>query len=119
MKSRYGVSMNTYGYVLPGAVKLARLPALGPEAKRRLKWIDHYHRCRNARLTCRHFDLPPKSFYKWLKRYQQSGLTGLENRSRRPKTVRQSAVALEKINAASLSDERRTPNSPSTRSTRF
>jgi putative transposase len=98
MKGRYGVSMNTYGYVLPGAVKLARIPVMSPEAKRRLKWIDHYHRCRNARLTCRHFDLPPKSFYKWLKRYQRLGLKGLENQSRRPKTVRRSAIPLEQIN---------------------
>jgi transposase InsO family protein len=107
MKGKYGVSMNTYGHVLPGAIKLARIPVMSSEAKRRLKWIDHYQQSHNARLTCRHFDLPPKSFYKWLKRYQLLGLKGLENQSRRPKTFRQSAIPLEQIDTVI---KRRTEN---------
>ncbi len=98
MKGKYGVSMNTYGSVLPGAAKLARISAVSSVAKRRLKWIDHYHQYHNGRLTCRHFDLPPKTFYKWLKRFNELGLKGLEDQSRRPKTVRQSAIPIEQIN---------------------
>ena len=45
MKGRYAsVSMSTYGAILPGAARLARLPAEPSEtAKRRLKVIQWYH----------------------------------------------------------------------------
>jgi len=40
---------------------------LSKEARMRLRWIEHFHRCGNARMTCRHFAISPTTFYKWLK----------------------------------------------------
>jgi putative transposase len=63
---------------------------LSAEARRRLKWMDYYQRCgRNARLTCRHFDLSPQTFYRWRGRYNPRDLATLEGRSRRPRRLRQ------------------------------
>ncbi len=38
----------------------------------------------NIRQLCRQMHISPKTGYKWLKRYRQSELAGLENQSRRP-----------------------------------
>jgi transposase InsO family protein len=52
--------------------------------------MDYYYsHGRNARLTCRHFDLTPQTFYRWLRRFDRWDLTSLEDRSRRPHHVRQ------------------------------
>jgi transposase InsO family protein len=51
--------------------------------------MDYYQRHgKNARLTCRHFDISPQTFYRWLRRYNPNRLQCLENRSRRPRRVR-------------------------------
>lgn len=42
------------------------------------------HEGSNRRELCRRFEISPKTGYKWLKRYEQSGMAGLEDRSRRP-----------------------------------
>jgi transposase InsO family protein len=42
----------------------------------------------NARLTCRHFDISPQTFYRWLRRYNPRDLATLEERSRRPHQTR-------------------------------
>lgn len=75
----------------PAALRLADLGRdLSQEARRRLKWMDYYHsHSRNARLTCRHFDISPQTFYRWLRRYNPHRLASLEDRSRRPRRVRQ------------------------------
>jgi transposase-like protein len=44
---------------------------------------------RNARRTCRHFDISPQTFYRWWRRYQPQDLTTLEAHSRRPRRRRQ------------------------------
>jgi transposase InsO family protein len=89
--------MNTYGNILPGATKLARIPVLSKEAKQRLAWIDYYRKHGNGRLTCRYFGIPPKTFYKWLKRYDDLGMQGLEPVSKRPHTFRESKIPLQYI----------------------
>lgn len=62
---------------------------LSAEAQRRLKWMDYYRQCGgNARLTCRHFDISPQTFYRWLHRYSAKDPTALEGRSRRPQRLR-------------------------------
>jgi transposase InsO family protein len=38
----------------------------------------------NRRQLCRRFKISPRVGYKWLKRYAQEGISGLEDRSRRP-----------------------------------
>ena len=62
--------------------------------------MDYYraHDC-NARLTCRHFDISPQTFYRWKRRYNPKDLKTLENGSRRPQHVRQPTASVELINA--------------------
>jgi transposase InsO family protein len=93
--------MQVYGSILPGAVTLARLlpKAAGEardrrpqsrEAKRRYKAIAWYEAHeRNASRTARYFGVSRSTFHAWLKRYRESGQRGLEDRSRRPRKVRQ------------------------------
>ena len=38
----------------------------------------------NVRAVCRRFGISPPTGYKWLRRYQQAGAAGLQDRSRRP-----------------------------------
>jgi len=91
MKKRYGISMNIYGSVLPGASVMSRTQVLSREAKQRLKWMDWYlSHGANARLTCRHFGISPDTFYRWRKRYNPKDLSTLEDdrSTRTPKTLR-------------------------------
>lgn len=75
------------------ALKLSRA------ARGRLEWIIWYETTggRNARLTCRHFGIAPKVFYFWRKRFSETLLETLEDRSHRPKRVRQSTLTSEQI----------------------
>ena len=51
--------------------------------------MDYYEaNGRNARLTCRHFDISPQTFYRWRRRYKPRDLATLEERSRRPRQTR-------------------------------
>ena len=68
--------------------------------RQRLKWFDYYDsRGRNARLTCRHFDISPQTFYRWRRRYNRKVLTSLEDRSHRPCHVRQPTYSVELVEA--------------------
>lgn len=67
---------------------LASLPQLSPEAKKRLAWMDYYHKTKNAALTCRHFGISRETFYEWKRRYNPYHLESLEGKSRRPKRMR-------------------------------
>ena len=60
-----------------------------PQIRKRLKWIDHYNKTKNARKTCRYFGISPTTFYKWFNRYKKYGIEGLKDRSKRPYIVRQ------------------------------
>jgi putative transposase len=75
----------------PGVLRLAgRGWELSAQARRRLKWMDYYERHgHNGRLTCRHFDISPQTFYRWRRRYDHLNLRTLEDRSRRPCRRRQ------------------------------
>jgi len=68
---------------------------LSKEAKQRLKWMDYYRKCGNASLTCRHFDISRKTFYKWHKRYDPNNLFTLEDQSREPINKRQREITSE------------------------
>jgi transposase InsO family protein len=46
--------------------------------------MDHYSIHGNARLTCRHFDISPQTFYRWKRRFDPLDLTTLEGESHRP-----------------------------------
>jgi putative transposase len=87
--------------VLSGITQIARVETgLTKAAARRLKWFDYYGaHGKNARLTCRHFDISPQTFYRWKRRYDGSQLKSLEGRSHRPKRVRQPLYSLELVQA--------------------
>lgn len=78
----------SYTYILPGVSSLASLPNLSPEAKKRLKWMDYYRKCGNAAQTCRYFGISRETFYEWKRRYNPYRLESLEEKSRRPKSIR-------------------------------
>lgn len=82
----------TYGSLIPGSEfirELVRRGEITAEAARKLRWMDHYRKNRNARLTCRYFGISPKTFYRWWNRFDPYDLTTLEEESRRPGHVRQ------------------------------
>lgn len=85
----------------PGSLALSkRIADISPDAHKRLKWFDYYYsRGYNARLTCRHFDISPQTFYRWLKRYDPQNLKTLESRSCRPKRVRPPTYSVKLVNA--------------------
>src|SRR5947207_4627528 len=84
--------MNVQEAVLPQARRLRVSPALSPEARRRLRWMDYDDQHGgNVSQTCRHFDISRETFYRWWKRYDPKRLETLEDDrgTRRPKHVRQ------------------------------
>jgi transposase len=52
----------------------------------RLAWMMVYNETRSAQAVCRKFGISRKTFYKWLRRYQDSNgnTSSLTDRSRRP-----------------------------------
>ena len=76
---------------VPHARRLARVGAeLSKAARLRLQWMDHYEaHGRNAAFTCRHFGISRQTFYRWRRRYEPHRLESLEERSHRPRRVRQ------------------------------
>ena len=80
-------SSTIYTYILPTGNNL-RSVSLSQEAKRRLKVIDYYLNCHSITLTCRHFDICRSYLYKWYKRFNPKDLSSLEDRSRKPNSVR-------------------------------
>ena len=63
-------------------------PELSREARRRLRWFDHYARHGNVSLTCRYFGISRPTFYYWQARYDPRDLRTLETRSSRPRHMR-------------------------------
>ena len=77
------------GVVVPKLSSIRPTVTLSKEAKQRLKWIDYYHNNgNNGVLTCRHFGIHHKTFYRYYNRFKAGGLVGLESRSSRPHQVR-------------------------------
>jgi len=93
MKSgKIGVTMNTYGTILPGAsylASLARRTDISKEAKKRLRWFEYYRKRGNACLPCRYFGISPQTFYRWKRRFDPHNLKSLEAKSSRPHQPRQ------------------------------
>lgn len=70
--------------------------AMSEEAKRRHAWFEYYEKCgRNARKTCRHFDISPDTFYRWKKRYCPGDPSSLEDdkKSCKPKQKRSLSIS--------------------------
>ena len=74
----------------PGSKVIGRVQGISRLAKARLKWLDHYRgHGENAALTCRYFGISRQTLYRWKRRYNPRDLTSLEERSHRPRRVRQ------------------------------
>lgn len=78
---------------------VARLLKLSREARLRLEWIIFYQTkaLKNARLTCRHFGIAPKTFYKWFNLFNEANLKSLENRGKGPQTKRKPEYTPEEV----------------------
>ena len=97
MKGKYnGRHMTIYGSILPGARTIAWSSALTDklteQAKHSIKILD-WHRAhgKNASLTARHFGIGRMTLHRWLKRFEKSGVIGLNKYSTKPKNVRRPA----------------------------
>mgnify|MGYP001592253269 CR=1 FL=1 len=105
MKGRYGGShMTIYGSIIPGAVRIAqwgqRVGSLTSIGKKRLTVIDwHRSHTENVSLTARHFGLTRRTVRRWVRRFQQQGILGLNDRSRRPQTVRPPVTSWKTVSA--------------------
>jgi len=89
-----------YGLMVPGSsymISQLRQSTISREAKKRLKWMDHYRRFSNARLTCRYFGISPQTFYRWRNRFDPYDLTTLEARPRRPHQLRKPETTVEVV----------------------
>jgi len=96
--------MRIISRVVPGVSRLAGLQVeLSRKARQRLKWFDYYNsHGHNARLTCRHFDISPQTFYRWKRRYNPKHLASLEEHSHRPillRRIRQPTYSPELVEA--------------------
>jgi transposase InsO family protein len=106
MKGRYaGCPMTIYGSILPGAAAIAqsalRTEGITERAKQRLKIMDwHQKHGANLSLTARRFGIQRLTLRRWIKRAQQSGPVGLNDRSHRPHRLRQPATPWETVMAA-------------------
>ena len=82
-----------------GVIKLSKQNGdISKDAKLRLRWFDYYQAsgC-NARLTCRHFDISPQTFYRWKRRYRPHNLKTLEAHSHKPRHLRKPTYTTELI----------------------
>jgi transposase InsO family protein len=81
--------MKVFGLNIPNRVSSVHPVELSKQAKHRLRmmaWFGEHGR--NASLTCRHFGISRDTFYRWLRRFEESGPGGLEDGSHRPQNVR-------------------------------
>jgi transposase InsO family protein len=86
----YTGTQTRIGVVVPKLGSIKATISLSKEAKLRLKWVDYYiAHGQNARLTCRHFGIAHRTFYRYYDRFKKQGLIGLEAKSHRPAHVRQ------------------------------
>lgn len=54
------------------------------EIRKRLKWVQLYEQTQKAGLVCRNCGISRPTLRKWLKRYEEHGLDGLNDVSKRP-----------------------------------
>lgn len=76
--------------------KVAKILEVSRPARQRLQWIIHYYQQQhNASLTCRHFGIARKTFYKWYREFDEDNLYSLyklEGKNKAPKRVRQRQI---------------------------
>lgn len=57
---------------------------MNKQIKQRLKWVELYQETQDAGLVCRRCGISRPTLRKWLKRYSEEGVNGLQDQSRRP-----------------------------------
>lgn len=69
---------------------IADMVNLSDKGHIKLEWMIFYETAgyHNAYTTARHFNIAPKTFYKWHKRFDNGKVRKLEDENRRPKTLR-------------------------------
>jgi len=76
--------------------KVAKILGVSRPARQRLEWIIYYQQQGgNASLTCRHFGMARKTFYKWVGEFDEDNLYSLyrlEDKSKAPQHVRQREI---------------------------
>jgi len=74
--------------------KQAKILKLSKTACNRLEWFIYYETTaeKNISLTCRHFGIARKTFYKWDKRFDRKNLRTLEDEFCAPKKTRQKEI---------------------------
>lgn len=65
---------------------------MNDEIRKRLKWVLIYKETQNAGLTCLRCGISRPTLRKWVTRYDESGINGLERQSRRPHSSPNSKV---------------------------
>lgn len=94
--------MTIYGSILPGSRRLANWAArtnLTEKAKHRLKIVDWLKSHKNdVSLTARHFGLDRKTVRSWRDKFNKVGMLALNDKSHRPKNVRQQTIDWETAN---------------------
>lgn len=78
-------------------VRLEGKKSLSSSALLKLEWIIFYHTLgnKNVTATASQFGITRKTLHKWLKRYDQKFLLGLEESSRAPLNTRKRQISLE------------------------
>jgi len=101
MKHRYsGANMTIYGTTIPMVRGIAQssfvTSSLTETAKHRLKIIDWCkNHDNNISLASRHFGIGRSSLNRWIKEFRRCGVIGLNEKSRRPKNIRQATTPWE------------------------
>lgn len=57
-----------------------------PQLSARLQWVKLYEEKQDAGYVCRHCGISRPTLRKWVKRYKESGIDGLQDKSKRPHT---------------------------------
>jgi len=90
---KYAYYFHTKPIEAPDRFRLLRKvgqDTLSSEAQLKLEWIIHYHTVgrKNAVKTSKHCGINPKTFHKWMGRFDEANLTTLEEHSRAPEKTR-------------------------------
>lgn len=77
--------------------KIGKTLQLSRQARLRLEWIIYFYEYKNVSLTCRHFGISRKTFYKYWNEFDKDNIYSmyrLENKSKAPHHVRQRQTTL-------------------------
>lgn len=77
------------------------------DVKKRLEWVKLYESTFDARLVCKRCGISRPTLRKWIKRYKQSGIDGLNEQSRRPHTIMVKVTAEDEQRILDLRDKRK------------